>query len=127
MQADSQPDSKTSTPAAGELRDADNASAQRRASALPLPQKDQTLETSTKAPRVRLPSLGEEVEAGVSEATNRVEIRRKGRATYSFANQQALDDFAGQRQLSEVDREALHGLELVAQAKRIRVVAVVHP
>lgn len=123
MQADSQPDIKMSTAAAGERRNADNASAERNASALPLPEKDRALGTNAKAPRVPLQSLGEGVDAEVSDATNRVEIRRMGRTTYSFANEQAIDDFAVQRQLSVDDREALHALELVADAKRRRVVA----
>ena len=110
MQADTQPDSKIVSPAANEPRDAGNAS-------------DQTLGTTTKAPTVSLPSLGEGFDAGVNDATNRVEIRRRALPTYSFANDHAIDVFAAQRKLSEVDREALHSLELVAEARRRRMVA----
>jgi len=123
MQADTQHDSEIASPAANEPRDAGNASAQGRASALPSPEKDQTLGTTTKAPTVSLPTLGEGFDAGVNDATNRVEIRRRALPTYSFANDHAIDVFAAQRKLSEVDREALHSLELVAEARRRRMVA----
>ena len=104
MQADSQPDSQAASPAANQPRDAG-------------------AEAVTKTPSVRLPSLGEGFDAGVNDATNHVEIRRRALPTYSFANDHAIDVFAAQRKLSEVDREALHSLERVAEAKRQREVA----
>ena len=104
MQADSQSDSKAASPAANQARDSGT-------------------EAVTKTPSVRLPSLGEGFDAGVNDATNHVEIRRRALPTYSFANDHAIDVFAAQRKLSEVDREALHSLERVAEAKRQREVA----
>jgi len=104
MQADSQPESKAASPAANQPRDAG-------------------AEAVAKTPSVRLSSLGEGFDAGVNDATNHVEIRRRALPTYSFANDHAIDVFAAQRKLSEVDREALHSLERVAQAKRQREVA----
>ena len=104
MQADSQPDSKAASPAANQPRDAG-------------------VEAVTKTPSVRLPSLGEWFDAGVNDATNHVEIRRRALPTYTFANDHAIDVFAAQRKLSEVDREALHSLERVAEAKRQHEVA----
>lgn len=73
---------------------------------------------------VPLSSLGKgKSTAEVDPKTSEVVVRRSGRVVHRFASEAEIDEFVEKKRLSDVDREALQSLALVAEAKRRGVMA----